>query len=143
MNELARVSLEGTGVTRTIPDGRALVLVIEDEISAQQRQEAHALVGRRVDDPGLHFDLVAVAEVGRFAFWPARKFVLAAVRKTEALESTTVWLDWSDALATGLALRRGETAFVVVDATGVIMFQAQGLLDEAQRAALDAAIAAL
>jgi hypothetical protein len=146
----ARVEdLDGTRV-RTLPSepGRppaAMVLLWEDDRSSKQKQAAHAVVGRYSDNPENRaaFELVAVADLERWDFWPAKKHARASIKKTQKDSSTAVWLDWKGELRRALRLRKAETAFVVVGADGRIRFAAQGQLDEAQRRALDDAIAGL
>ena len=125
---------DSAGHPRTLPDGRSCVLVVEDDTSQLRRQRAHEIIGRHT------VEVVAIADVARYRLWPARTFALAAVRKTEAQEGVTVWLDWHDAVRTALAILPGQTAFVVVDGAGCVVFFAQGQLDEALEHALDEAL---
>ncbi len=125
------------GVERRFPDGRACVLVVEDEASQMQRQRAHEIIGRH------EVEVVAIADVGRYRRWPARSFALAAIRKTQAQEGVPVWLDWNDAVRSALSLPPGVTAFVVVSADGRVTFCAHGMLDPAEQQALERALRTL
>lgn len=147
-----RVLLVDTaGHERTLPDpatGRGplpLVVVHEDDTSAKAKQPAHGVVGRYADNPANRavFELVAVADMDRFNYWPAKKYALASLQRLARDNSTTMWIDWLGALRKALSLRKHETSFFVIDATGTTVFFAQGKLDGGQLRALDAAIAAL
>lgn len=129
------VLTDSVGQPRALPVGRSCVLVVEDDTSQLRRQRAHEIIGRHP------IEVVAIAEVARYRLWPARTFALAAVRKTEAQEGVTVWLDWHDAVRTALAILPGQSAFVVLDDAGRVVFFAQGQLDEAREHALDEALA--
>ena len=135
---LSDFSVETTdGIERRFPDGRACVLVVEDETSQMHRQRAHEIIGR------YEVEVVAIADVGRYRLWPARTFALAAIRKTEEKEGVPVWLDWHDTVRPALAIPAGVTGFVVVNALGTVTFCAHGQLDGEQEARLDRALAAL
>ena len=132
------------GRTRALPFEReALVICWEDDRSSKIKQPAHAVVGRYSDRVGHPFELVLVADLERWNFWPARGRALESVKKKEAETHSIVWVDLKGALRKAFGLRKAESAFVVVDRDGRIRYLAQGLLDEAQRRELDAAIASL
>jgi hypothetical protein len=125
--------------------GHAMVVCWEDEKSSKKKQDAHGVVGRYSDNPDNKpiFELVVVADLERWDFWPARGHAVASIKKTQTKESTPVWIDWKGALRKAMKLKKEESAFFVVGNDGKIKWSAQGTLDAAQRAQLDAAIAAL
>jgi predicted transcriptional regulator len=133
------------GHTRTLSGGGAMVVCWEDDKSSKQKQDAHAVVGRYSDNPSNRsvFELIVIADLERWDFWPARGHAVASIKKTQTKESTPVWIDWKGALRKAAGLRKAESAFFVVGADGRVRWQAQGKLDEMQRKALDAAIAEL
>lgn len=138
------------GHPRTLPRDPSrpplpLVLIWEDDKSSKQKQPAHDVVGRYSDnrDNRPIFELVLVADLERWDFWPAKKHAIASIKKTQTKESTPVWVDWKGTVRKELGLSKNQSAFAVVDKDGVLRFLAQGQLDESQRHALDAAIAAL
>ena len=137
--------LDGKPRTLPSPGDRALVVCWEDDKSSKQKQDAHAVVGRYSDNPANRsvFELVVIADLERWDFWPARGHAIASIKKTQTKESTPVWIDWKGALRKAVGLRRAESAFFVVGADGRVRWFAQGVLDEARRRALDEAIAAL
>jgi hypothetical protein len=134
------------GASRKLPaSGHAMLVCWEDEKSSKQKQEAHAVVGRYSDNPANRgvFELIVVADLERWDFWPARSHALASIKKTQTKESTPVWIDWKGALRKHAHLHKGESAFFVIDRDGRVRYFAQGILDEPQRRALDEAIASL
>jgi len=133
------------GRLRIWPPHRAMVVCWEDDRSSKQKQAAHGVVGRYSDNGANRdvFDLIVVADLERWDFWPARGHAVASIKKTQTQESTPVWIDWKGTLRKAAHLHKGESAFFVVDANGRVRFAAQGALDVAQRRALDEAIAGL
>ncbi len=132
--------------TITFPSGRLpIVLVWEDDASSKQKQPAHAVVGRYSDnvDNRSVFELIAVADMARWSWWPARKHALAAIRKSVANAGTGVWIDWVGGLRKAYGLKNGQSAFFVIGSDGHVRWFAQGQLDAAQARSLDGAIAAL
>ena len=122
-----------------------VVLVWEDDASSKHKQAAHAVVGRYSDNAENRgvFELVAIADMGRWNWWPARKHALAAFRKSVANAGTGVWIDWPSGLRKAYGLAKGQSAFFVIGGDGHVRWFAQGQLDAAQTRALDGAIAAL
>jgi predicted transcriptional regulator len=133
------------GKPRTIASQGAKIVCWEDEQSAKKKQDAHAVVGRYSDnrDNRSIFELVVIADLERWDFWPARGRALASIKKTQTKESTPVWVDWKGALRKAAGLKKGESAFFIVGPDGAIRYFAQGLLDKHQQQALDDAIASL
>jgi predicted transcriptional regulator len=129
------------GTSDTMP----VVLIWEDADSAKHKQAAHAVVGRYSDNAANRslFELVAIADLSHWDYWPARHYAREAFRKAAGEKGTHVWIDWKGALRSTAMLRKGESAFFVLDREHHVRYFAQGQLDDAQEKALDAAIAAL
>ena len=122
-----------------------LVIVLEDDTSAKHKQAAHAVVGRYSDNKDNHavFELLAIADMDHWNWWPARKHALAAMRKIISGEGSGVWIDWTGTLRKAMGLHKAESSFLVVGTDGRIRYFAQGELDRPAMKALDDAIAAL
>lgn len=143
---LALEDLDGKAhVVERGPGHKPLVLVWEDDESSRHKQAAHAVVGRYSDNPDNRavFELVAVADMGRWNWWPAKKHARTAIKKTVADAGTGVYIDWLSTLRKAYGLKRAQSAFFVVDGEGLLRFFAQGQLDPLQTRALDDAIVAL
>jgi hypothetical protein len=126
-------------------DAKPVVVIWEDADSSKHKQPAHAVVGRYSDNAANRgmFELVAIADLSHWDYWPARHYAREAFRKAAGEKGTHVWIDWKGALLTTASLRKAESAFFVLDGAHRIRYFAQGQLDAAQCQALDAAIAAL
>jgi predicted transcriptional regulator len=74
--------------------------------------------------------VLAVANVRDFDWFPAKNFVLAAVKDAEAKSGIPVYLDWSGALsARPWGLGASGSGVVVVDSSGEkVLFSKQGKL---------------
>lgn len=81
--------------------------------------------------------VVAVANVAAYNWFPARNFVLAAVRDSEKKFSVPIYLDFTGGLTRApWNLPAKSSTVVAVDATGVARFVRKGRLSEADVVAL-------
>jgi hypothetical protein len=112
--------------------GKPTVLFYEDKDGTFQNQPLKDALFRKGKETGLldAVSVVAVANVRGFDWFPARNFVLAAVKDAEAKSGIPVYLDWSGALSNGpWGLGASGSSVVVVDAAGEkVLFSKQGKL---------------
>jgi hypothetical protein len=101
--------------------GKPLVLFYEDRSSAEQNAALKRALRERATAQRLSraAHVVGVANVASYDFWPARGFVLSAVRDVERRDSVLVLLDWKHALGgPPLRLPEGASSVVLLDAEG-------------------------
>jgi hypothetical protein len=101
--------------------GKPLILFFEDRESAEQNAGLKTALRERAAARRLATaaHVVGVANVASYDFWPARGFVLSAVRELERRESVQLLLDWKRALSEPpLGLPDGRSSVVLLDASG-------------------------
>lgn len=132
------------GKARTLPDraDRAVpVLVVcegRDERDDNQafKERLGALLGRA--DNAAKARLVAVADLARWNWWPAKRHALASIRDgvREGKIPKTIHLDWEGKLRRGWGIAAGRPAMLLVDGEGEVLFAAEGRMSEAEQRAL-------
>jgi hypothetical protein len=101
--------------------GKPLVLFYEDRFSAEQNAPLKQALRERADalKLGRLVRVVGVANVAAYAFWPARAFVVLAVRAIERRDRVPVLLDWKRTLGEApWNLPDGTSSVVLLDAEG-------------------------
>lgn len=122
---------------------RPTVLFYEDRDSTSLNQHVKDALFARGKEQGLldAVSVVAVANVAAFNWFPARNFVLAAVRDVEKKVKVPVYLDFTGALeAAPWSLPPKNSTVLVLDRTGRVTWRAEGKLDQAQVTALFGAL---
>lgn len=142
--QVAFEDLEGR--RRTLPDPRTPVVVIyEDSKAGEQNLRAADLIDRTTDLPVNRgkIEAVAIADLAKWNWWPAKKFALAEVKKVAAKEQTPIYADWSGAVRKAWRLTRGKSGILVIGADGRVRFAGEGPLSEQQISQLTAAMSGL
>ena len=101
--------------------GKPLILFYEDRGSAEQNARLKRTLRERAEAQKLSSAarVLGVANVASYDFWPARGFVLSAVRTLERSDKVQVLLDWKHALAEApFRLPEGTSSVVLLDAEG-------------------------
>jgi predicted transcriptional regulator len=133
---LPPVTVEDTaGKPRTIPDGRLpLVVLYEDQNAGKQNVRAREVLGRFTDRPEnrTRFEFMAIADLEKWNWWPARHYALADLRDISKRENTPVWCDWKGQLRRAWRLERGKSGILVLAPDGVVRFAAEGTLSAPQ-----------
>lgn len=127
-----------------VPTGARAVVFYEDEKSGALNVAAHkkvaAIVDRNNGKPG--FDVMIVADVQRFNYWPGRGFTLKELRKVQKDEKAPVFCDWSGGMLRGWSLKRGVPSVTVIGRDGKVQFHVEGALTAAQVLELEAVLSA-
>ena len=118
---------------------RPTVLFYEDKDSTAVNQHVKDALYEQGRSRGLldTVAVVAVANVAAFDWFPARDFVLAAVRDVERKVHVPVYLDFKGQLAAPpWSLASKSSTVLVLSANGEVVWRAQGRLSERQVDAL-------
>ncbi len=114
---------------------RPTVLFYEDKESSRLNQHVKDALFARGQSKGLldAVSVVAVANVAAFDWFPARNFVLAAVREVERDAHVPVYLDFKGALAAApWNLPPKSSTVLVLSADGQVVWQVKGRLSAAE-----------
>lgn len=101
--------------------GKPLIVFYEDRGSAEQNKTLKCALHERAAARRLSraAHVVGVANVASYDFWPARGFVLSAIREVERRDHIQVLLDWKRTLGgPPLRLPEGASSVVLLDAEG-------------------------
>jgi hypothetical protein len=130
------------GNARQLPRGPLPLLIqYEDKEAQSQNRRAREELGRINRKPHNHerYEFVAVADVEKWDWWPAKKYVLDELKAAAQRNNTAIFADWTGALRKRWGLARGKSVILfVVD--GKVRFAGEGTLAEAQLAALVSAM---
>jgi predicted transcriptional regulator len=125
-----------TNELRTFPDQKqALLVIYEDQDGGKQNKVVKELLGKINSDPKnrAKVDVVAVADLEKWSWWPARKYALADVQKAANEKKTTIYLDWKGELRRVWGLSKGKNNLVLVGTDGVVRFSSEGPIGEEQQ----------
>ena len=101
--------------------GKPLILFYEDRASCEQNAPLKRALHQRAEAAQLSqaAHVLGVANVAAYDFWPARGFVLAAIRDVEDRERIQVLVDWKRTLgAAPWRLPEGASSVLLLDAQG-------------------------
>ena len=116
--------------------GRPTVMFYEDRDSTALNQPLKDELFKRGRDEGLlqKVTVIAIANVKGYDWFPARNFVVAAVKDTEKKVGVPVYLDWSGTLtATPWNLPPATASVLVLDREGRVALLLTGKLKPAGR----------
>jgi hypothetical protein len=144
---LPTVTVEGTdGKPRALPDKKiATVVIYEDQNAGKQNMRAGTLIDKttsRTENNG-KLEAVAVADLGKWNWWPAKKFALAEVKKISAKERYMIWMDWTANVRKTWRLTKGKSGILVLGTDGRVRFAGEGPLSDEQIHALAQAMTEL
>jgi predicted transcriptional regulator len=126
---------DSTGRPRRFPDATKPMLVIyEDQDGGKDNRRAKEILGRvnASAENRAKVEAVAVADLEKWDWWPARKYALDDIRKTEAQKATTILLDWKGEIRKAWGLPKGKNSLILVAPDGKVLWSSQGTLSEAQ-----------
>jgi hypothetical protein len=134
------------GKAHKLPDAQVPVLVIyEDQDAGAQNVRAKELVGayNRLAENHTKLEVWPVADLQKWNWWPAKKYVFAKIREIAKKENTAIFLDWAGVVRGAWGLTKGKSAYVLVAVDGRVLFAGEGTLSEAQLRELDGQLRAL
>jgi hypothetical protein len=129
---------DGRAFVLRMPPGRPVLVLYEDKSSAAQNAAFKEELGKLAADGRYRaaVDLVPVADVSGYDFWPVRGFVASAIRDESRRWGTTIFCDWSGGFRSAFDLRRGVSNVLLIGRDGSILFAKEGALDVAERGRL-------
>ncbi|MBL9008867.1 MAG: hypothetical protein JNJ46_31695 [Myxococcales bacterium] len=144
---LPDVTVEGSdGSRRLLPDRRiATIVIYEDSDAGTQNQRAAALIDAATDlaENKAKLEAVAVADLEKWNFWPARKFAVAEVKKVAAKEHATIYIDLKADVRRTWKLAKHKSGILIVGSDSRVRFAAEGPLSDAQLDELKRSLVAL
>lgn len=116
--------------------GKVLVLLHQDRKSSDQHASFKDGLGQLAGRYPERLTVVALADVGGFNFWPARRYVKDALRPLRNEGGALVLCDWHGAIRKRYDLSSGQSAVFVVSRDGQLRLLKRGLFtaDEAAQA---------
>ncbi len=135
-----RVEVENVAARamRPLPDARPVLVMYEDKDAQSQNEQARKVLGKINDraENRARFEFVAVADVEKWSWWPAKRYVLADLRKIAERENTPLFADWTGAVRKAWGLKPHTSTLVLTGGDGKVLFAGEGTLGEAQLGAL-------
>jgi hypothetical protein len=134
---------DGSTVDLTSYRGKPAVLFYEDRASTSLNQSVKDAVWARARRDGLEAaaNVIAVANIQAYAWFPARNFAITFIRQMEKRIGIPILLDIHGALTSAPWNLPGDTGSVLLlDANGIIVSQQSGKLTPADTERLLAAL---
>jgi hypothetical protein len=124
------------GHVRAVPGPRPTLLIYEDQDGGKQSLHAKEVLGQlnSTKENQAKVDVLPVADVEKWNWWPAKKYAIADVRKQAAEKRTTIYLDWTGQVRKRWGLAKGKNHLILVGADGKLLFASEG---DCSQAALD------
>ncbi len=94
-------------------EDKVVVLLHEDREASEQNQEFKTRLGKLSERYKGRLIVVALADVSAYDFWPARRYVKAALRRLRD-EGAEVLCDWKGVFRKRFNLRKGESSLFLV-----------------------------
>ncbi len=113
--------------------GKPTVLFYEDKDGTDQNQKLKNELALQGEKQALrsHVRVVAVADVEGYDWFPAKGFVVSAVKRAEKASGLPVYLDWRGALKRKpWALTGKGSTVAVLDGAGTLLFSKNGALTD-------------
>lgn len=113
--------------------GKPTLLIYEDRGSREVNRKVKDELWKRGRESGLQdaANVVGVANLQAFDFWPARSFARSAVRDVEKKAGIKVLIDWKGTLTTNpWNLPSKSSTVVLLDANGTVRYSHSGAMDE-------------
>ena len=129
----------------TLPQSRVTLIFYEDKDAGPQNQRTRDVVGpitdKKENKPLL--DFMAVADLDKWNWFPARNYALKEMHKIEKKEDCTLYADWHAIVRKTWKLAKGKSDIILLDAQGVVRFFGEGPLKPAETQELVKQLAAL
>jgi len=109
--------------------GKPVVIIYDDRTSAPKSEGFRKELIKLLKSPpyASQVELLLVANVSAYDFWPARGTVEDAVRKETKKQGTKVYCDWTGGLRSAFKLKNEVTNVVMVGKDGRVAFALEGV----------------
>jgi hypothetical protein len=114
--------------------GRPALIVYEDKDGGGQNERFLQRLGKLRDKDPVYkkTQVLAIADVASWDFWPAKGFVKSALRDAGKKNGITVYADWTGAGRANLAASKNVSNLVLLDAQGKVVWASAGKLSGEQ-----------
>ena len=133
------------GKVRPLPDPHIAVLLIYEDRKAggQNRHVDPLLIKLRRPVNATKVELLPIADVESYDFWPAHSIVTKHIRGLIAREKLPIYCDWHGAIRRALGVEPGHSLLVLLDSEGRVRFAGSGPIPAAEEASLAARLTEL
>jgi len=109
--------------------GKPVVIIYDDRTSAPSSESFRKELIKMLKSNALggEVQLLLVANVSAYDFWPARGTVEDVVRKETKKQGTKIYLDWTGGLRSAMKLKNEVTSVVMVGKDGRVAFASEGV----------------
>jgi hypothetical protein len=123
-----------SGNPRDVPGPRPTLLIYEDQDGGKENKHAKDVLGQlnAKKENQARVDVLPVADLEKWNWWPAKKYALADIQKTATAKKTTIYIDWKGQVRKSWNLSKGKNHLVLVGTDGKVLFISQGDCSEAQ-----------
>ncbi len=110
--------------------GKPVLIVYEDKDSAKQNQALKDELAKlaKGDKYKTKVAIAAIADVSAFDFWPAKGFVIDALRGEAKKAGIPIYCDWSGTFRKAYGMQRSTSNVVLLDKQGKVLFARSGPL---------------
>lgn len=126
---------DSAGRPHRFPDAAKPMLVIyEDQDGGKDNRHAKEVLGRvnASAENRAKVEAIAVADLEKWNWWPARKYALDDIRKAESAKATTILLDWKGEIRKAWGLPKGKNSLILVAPDGKVLWSSEGTISDAQ-----------
>lgn len=116
----------------TLCAGRAALIVFEDKDAGSQNRDFKDRFGALQPTLGDQVVLLPVADVSKYNYFPAKRFVKRALRAAGKQDGITVYADWSGDGLTTLRPRSKLSNLVLIDQDRKVLWASSGPLTKPQ-----------
>ncbi len=128
-----------------VEPGVATLIVHEDQDGGKQNKATKDMIAAYHDPVANRAKLKVwpVADLQKWAWWPAKGHALADVKKLAAKNNTQILVDWSGTVRKAWGLAKGKNTLILVGTDGKVIFASEGECSAAQKDTLEQALRAL
>ena len=122
------------GNPRNVPSAKPTLLIYEDQDGGKQSQHCKDVIGK-INTPKENqekVDVVAIADLEKYNWWPAKKYALADIQKMAKDKKTTIYLDWTGSIRKAWGLQKAKNNLILVGTDGKVLYASEGECSESQ-----------
>ncbi len=116
--------------------GKVVVLLHEDREASNQNRPFKERLGELAASRAGRLAVVALADVSRYDFWPARRYVKAALARLRDQDKALVLCDWKGVFRRRFHLQAGQSTLFLLRPDGQLELMRRGELSGAEAASV-------